>query len=149
MSLVLMWLLLSGGLTTGNVLVGALVATLGCWIVRTLSPDRPRPRRLGSMVALLGAFVSDVIRSNIAVIQLILSGREPRSAFLHIPLELKDMTGLAILSCIVTATPGSAWILYDSYRGIVIIHVLDVVDDANWIASLKGNYEQRLIEILQ
>jgi multicomponent K+:H+ antiporter subunit E len=147
--LFVMWLLLGGVVTSGNVLLGAVVATFGCWIVRTLAPDRPRPRRFGTMAAMLVTFVGDVIRSNIAVVRLILSGREPRSAFLQVPLELKDATGLTILSCIITATPGSAWIQYDSYRGIVTIHVLDVIDDADWIASLKSHYEQRLIEILE
>jgi multicomponent K+:H+ antiporter subunit E len=144
-----MWLLLSGSLSAGNLLLGVAVASLGSWIVRTVAPDRPKPRRLATIAALVATFAVDVTRSNIAVIRLILSGREPRSAFLKIPLELEDATGLAILSCIITATPGSAWIQFDSYRRQVTIHVLDVVDDAGWIASLKSNYERRLIEILQ
>lgn len=146
-ALVAMWVLLSGSLAPGQLLLAVIVATLSCLAVLPLEPPKPKLRRIGSMVRLLAAFASDVIRSNIAVIRLILSGREARSAFLSIPLDLREPNGLAILACIITATPGSAWIEYNSSRSTVLVHVLDVVDEAGWIAGLKRDYESRLLEI--
>ena len=149
LSLVAMWLLLNNSLGPGQVLLGMLVATLACGTVARLEPPKARLRKIGTIIKLIGLAVADVVQSNIAVMRLILSGREPRSVFVTVPLDLKDPNGLAVLACIVTATPGSAWIHYDSMRESVTIHVLDTEDAAAWNAALKRNYEQRLLEIFQ
>ena len=72
-------------------------------------------------------------------------------------LTAKKRSMLMSLSCIVlgvglfivTATPGSAWIHHDSKRSTVMIHVLDTDDGDEWSATLKRNYEQRLLEIFR
>jgi len=149
LSLVAMWLLLNNSLGLGQVLLGMLVATLACGAVARLEPPKARLRSIGTTIRLAGLVIADVVHSNIAVIGLILSGRTPRSVFVTVPLDLKDPNGLAVLACIITATPGSAWIHYDSMRDSVTIHVLDTEDEAAWIAALKRDYEQRLLEIFQ
>ncbi len=147
--LVVMWLILQGNAAPGQLLLGAVVATIACWAVQALEPPNSHPRRIGIILALIWLVLKDVVLSNVAVIGLLVSGRQARSAFVSIPLALKDPNGLAILACIVTATPGSAWIEYDSTLSKVTIHVLDVDDEAAWSAALKQNYEQRLLEIFQ
>ncbi len=149
LALVAMWLALTGSLAPGQILLGAIIATLACLSVQRLEPPKPRLRRVGTIFRLIAHVASDIVRSNIAVLGLILSGRPPRSRFVTVPLELKEPNGLAILACIITATPGSAWIHYDSLLSQVTIHVLDTEDDAAWNAALKRNYEQRLMEIFQ
>lgn len=149
LALLAMWVMLSGSLSLGQLLLGAIIASLACWAVVALEPPKPNIRRIGAIARLVGLVVADIVLSNIAVIRLVLSGRPPRSAFVTIPLDLKDPNGLAVLSCIVTATPGSAWIHYDSMLSSVMIHVLDTPDEAAWIATLKRNYEQRLVEIFR
>lgn len=149
LSLVGMWLALNNSVSIGHLLLGAAIATFACWTVVRLEPPKPRLRRIGTILQLIGAVVDDVVRSNLAVLGIILTGREPRSHFVTIPLELKEPNALAILACIVTATPGSAWIHYDSRMSAVIIHVLDTDDAAAWSATLKRNYERRLMEIFQ
>jgi multicomponent K+:H+ antiporter subunit E len=149
LALLTMWVMLSGSLSPGQILLGAIVSALACRVAVALEAPKPRIRRIGTIVRLIGAVIGDVLLSNLAVLRLILSGRPPRSAFVTIPLDLEDPNGLAILSCIVTATPGSAWIHYDSMLHSVIIHVLDTGDEAAWAAALKRNYEHRLVEIFQ
>jgi multicomponent K+:H+ antiporter subunit E len=149
--LVVMWLLLNRSLGLGQILLGAGIALFACWGVAALEPPKPKLRRPGVMLALLGLVLVDIVRSNIEVIILLLRRGPERHqpAFLVIPLELKDPNGLAVLACIVTATPGSAWINYDSARGNVMIHVLDAPDQAAWAETLKQRYEARLLEIFQ
>lgn len=144
-----MWLGLNGSVAPGQVLLGAVIATVACWSVRQLEPPKPRLRRIGTILQLTAHVISDIVRSNIAVVKLIVTGRAPQSRFVTIPLELREPNGLAILACIVTATPGSAWIEYDSILSQVTIHVLDTADEAAWNAALKRDYEQRLMEIFQ
>jgi multicomponent K+:H+ antiporter subunit E len=148
-ALLLMWLVLNDSVSPGHILLGIVIATFACWAVAPVAPARPRARHLGTIAILVGLFVRDVVRSNIAVLRLIVSGRTARSAFVDVPLELTQETGLAILACIVTATPGSAWIQHNSKRNVVTIHVLDTDDAVAWVDDFKRTYERRLVEILQ
>ena len=149
LALFALWLLINDSFALVDVLAGAIVATLACLTLVALQPPKPRIRSIGTIVQLAAIIVGDVIASNIAVFRLILSGRAPRSVFVTIPLDLRDPNGLAVLACIVTATPGSAWIHHDSKGSTVMIHVLDTDDGDEWSATLKRNYEQRLLEIFR
>lgn len=149
--LLVMWLLLNRSIDFGQVLLGAIIASSACWAVAPLEPPRPKVRNIVSIMQLAWLVTADVVRSNFAVMRLILGGRHHghHSAFLTIPLQLRDPNGLALLACIITATPGSAWINYDSQHSTVTVHVLDLIDESAWIDTIKRNYESRLLEIFQ
>jgi multicomponent K+:H+ antiporter subunit E len=149
LALFAMWLLANDSVALVHILAGAVIATLACLALVALEPPKPRIRRVGTIVQLVALVLGDIFASNIAVFRLIVSGRAPRSVFVTIPLDLRDPNGLAVLACIVTATPGSAWVHHDSKHSTVIIHVLDTADGAEWSAMLKRNYEQRLLEIFR
>lgn len=149
LALLAMWLLLNDSLAPGQWLLGAAVATLACLAMRRLQPPRPKIRNVRAILGLCGAFALDVARSNLAVIGLVFSRRRPRPAMVTIPLELTDPNGLAILSFIITATPGSAWVDYSVRQSCVTVHVLDVIDGEAWGRTIKREYETRLLEIFQ
>ena len=69
--------------------------------------------------------------------------------FLTIPLELRSPMGLAVLGVIITSTPGTAWIDYNSARGTLLLHVFDLVDEQGWRMLIKQRYERLLLEIFQ
>ena len=71
------------------------------------------------------------------------------SGFVTIPLEVTHPYALALLACIITATPGTIWVSHDSLRQVLVIHVLDVVDESVWIANIKRRYEQPLLQIFR
>ena len=54
-----------------------------------------------------------------------------------------------MIACIITATPGTSWVRYDSAANVVTIHVLDLVDADDWIRLFKQRYERLLMEIFQ
>lgn len=148
-SLLAMWLLLNG-LSLGQIVLGATIAVGASNVTAALQPAKPRLKRWDLLAKLLMIVVADIWRSNIAVTRLILRGNQSRrvSGFVIVPLELRDPTGLAILACIVTSTPGTAWVEYDSTSNKLLLHVLDLVDEAHWIDLIKNRYERLLLEIL-
>lgn len=149
LSLIAMWLLLSRSVAPGQLLLAVLVATLGCWAASAVEAPRSRIRKPLLVLKLIGLVLLDILRSNIAVLGLSLGRRQPRSAFVHIPLTLRDQNGLAILACIITATPGSAWIDYNARTGTVVVHVLDTEDGPAWGETVKRTYEALLLEIFE
>jgi len=148
LSLVVMWLAING-FTLGQLILGSIVSVLASWGMAALRPSKPRLRKWYLLPKLVGIVLYDIIRSNIAVVSLLLGGggHKRRSDFITVPLDLKDPTALAILAVIVTSTPGTAWLEYNSLSSTVLIHVFDLVEEAEWQDLIKNRYEKLLMEI--
>ncbi|HEX6979117.1 MAG TPA: Na+/H+ antiporter subunit E [Alphaproteobacteria bacterium] len=149
--LLAVWLVLNQTVSPGHVLLGGALALLGGWTMTALEPARSRIRRPRAIGRLFVLVVADVVRSNIAVARIILGAqrRSITSGFLDIPLELRNPYGLVVLACIITATPGTLWVGFDSARGILTLHILDLIDETAWIDTIKGRYERLLLEIFE
>lgn len=149
-SLALMWLALNG-FTLGHLILGCIVSVFASWGMAALRPSKPRLAKWYLLPKLLGIVLYDIVRSNIAVASILITGRKGRlrSGFMTVPLELEDPTALALLAVVVTSTPGTAWLEYNSLSKTVLIHVLDLVDEEAWRSLIKGRYEALLMEIFQ
>ncbi len=153
MSLVVavVWLVLNQSLAPAHVL---LAVVLGVLMGLGYQRLRPPPLRIRNRMKLLTLFLTvthDVVRSNLALLRIIVGGRtrDLNSGFVRIPLELQSPYSLAILACIITATPGTIWMSYESHRGVLLIHVFDLVDDAEWVETITRRYAQPLQEIFE
>ena len=148
--LLVAWLLLQQSLALPTIVLGIVLALALSWALGKLDLPRVRVRNIGALLVLLAMVFGDIIRSNIAVARIIVSPR-PRSTsgFVSIPLEMTHPYALALLACIITATPGTIWVSHDSRRRVLVIHVLDLVDEAAWIANVKRRYEQPLLRIFR
>jgi multicomponent K+:H+ antiporter subunit E len=145
-----MWLLLNQSHSPGHILLGSVLGIAGGLALSALQIPTGRVHRPGAIIRLAFIVVLDIIRSNIAVTRIILTpGRTAKSGFLTISLDLRDHYGLAILACIITSTPGTVWVNFDSANGKLLIHVLDLVDEAAWTAFIKNRYERLLMEIFE
>ncbi len=150
-SLLAKWLRLVGSASPGSLLLGLLLALLGIRALLALDPERARLRRPRVALELAWIVLVEVVRSNKAVARLILGPgtRDRTSGFVRVPLDMRDPYGLAALACIVTATPGTVWVEYDSAESAMLLHVLDLVDKEEWVRIIKDRYERRLMEIFE
>ncbi len=149
--LLALWLLLNQSLSPGQILIGIAAAVAGGWALSALEPPKARVRHIATLLRLAGLVVADIARSNIAVAALILTPRRRKNTpgFVDVPLALRDPYGLAMLACIITATPGTVWVDFDVASGTLTIHVLDLVEEQEWIDTIKGRYERRLLEVFE
>lgn len=149
-ALLLMWMLLTS-FSPGQFFLGGVIAATASRAMAALHPSKPRLRRWQVIPKLFGMVILDILQSNIAVASIILQGgrRDRVSGFVAIPLDLRDSTGLAVLACIVTSTPGTAWVEYTHDTGVLLIHVLDLKDEGEWITLIKNRYEALLMEIFE
>lgn len=151
-ALAAMWLVANDTVSPGQIMLGVLVATALAWWAAKMRPLRPRIRRPWLAAALLGTVFIDIVRSNIGVGRIILGlagKREIRTGFLEIPLDLEDPHGLAVLATIITSTPGTVWVEHSAERRRLVLHVLDLRDEQEWIRTIKQRYERPLIRIFQ
>jgi multicomponent K+:H+ antiporter subunit E len=144
-------LLMSGSVEPPSIALAAVLAMVTPQVMRALDAQTIRIRSPKAIITLAGCVVVDVLKSNWAVSAIILGRRkhQRRSGFILVPLDLKDRYALAVLAVILTATPGTLWVEYDSTTGRLLLHVLDLVEEEAWVTLIKGRYESRLMEIFE
>ncbi|MDO5368742.1 Na+/H+ antiporter subunit E [Paracoccus sp. (in: a-proteobacteria)] len=149
--LTILWMVLTS-FTPGQFVLAVIAGILGGLAYRRLTPERIMVRRPRQIIRLFFRVGGDIIRSNIAVAGLILTqgrGGRRRAGFVPIPLDMTNPNGLAVLAIIVTATPGTAWIEYEPRKGLLLLHVFDLLDEDDWVHTIKTRYESLLMEIFE
>lgn len=151
LALAVLWLVLNLSVSPGNLI---LAAVLGFLAPLLMSPLRPLPvsiKRPGAIFKLFFLVGRDVIVSNLQVGWTVWNARRrpPRSAFVKVPLDLNDANGLAALAMITTVVPGTVWSELALDRSVLLMHVFDLEDEAQFIEHFKTTYERPLMEIFQ
>jgi multicomponent K+:H+ antiporter subunit E len=151
LALWLLWLLLNLSLSAGDLLLGAALGILAPLLMAPLRPLPVRIRKPGTILRLLARVGTDVIVSNLQVAWRVLDmdRREPHSVFVKVPLDLRNANGLAALSTITTVIPGTVWSELALDRSILLMHVFDLEDEAQFIQHFKATYERPLMEIFE
>lgn len=148
--LLTLWLVLQQSAGLGHVLMGGVIAIAASLAASAVIPEPVTFRRPLKFLKLLALAGADIVRSNIAVMSVLFSPRpRPTAGFIEMKLELTNPFGLAVLACLLTATPGSAWLEHDRERSTVLIHVFDLVDADEWVDTIRRRYEALLLEIFQ
>ena len=150
LSLVVMWLMLNG-FSLGQLLLGVLFGVGAPALLAPLRPARPRVRHPLTVIRLILAVGHDVIESTLDVFWTLLRNRRTpvNSAFVIIPLELRDPTALASLAMITTVVPGTVWSELARDSSAMLLHVWNAPDEAEFVAFFKRRYEQPLKEIFE
>lgn len=150
--LVVMWLLVNSTISLGHIVLGCILSAFLLLAASPLRPLQPAIRRGHRLVHLIIVVLIDIVQSNIGVGRVILGlvgERRVRAGFVHIPLDMTDPHGLAGLSMIITATPGTIWVELKLSERRLTIHVLDLLDEDEWINRIKERYERPLMEIFE
>lgn len=146
-------LLLSGSAAPPSLALALLMALAAPQIMRALDVEPVRLRKPLTLLSFAGVVAWDIIRSNWEVALVVLglnASRDSRvSGFVHIPLEMRDRYGLAVLAVVITSTPGTIWVEYEDTTGVLLLHILDLQDGDDWSARIKDRYERRLMEIFE
>jgi multicomponent K+:H+ antiporter subunit E len=147
-ALVLIWLLLTR-FSVGQFLLGSAIAVFAGLALARIEPQAPRVRSWRALLRLFARVSVDIVRSNWAVARLVLTEGQPgrrTSAFVVVPLRLRDPVPLALLALILAATPGTAWLEHDPAAGTLLLHVFDMIDEDAWRAVIRDRYESLLLE---
>lgn len=144
-----MWLVLNHSLSAGHWLMALLVGWLLPLLFAPLRPQRPHIRRPLRIARYIGRVSWDVLVSILGMSRDLLRFRHIRvhSAFVVIPLDLRDPSALAALAMVTTVVPGTVWceLAIDSHA--VLLHAWHVDDEAAFIEHYKRVYEAPLLEI--
>jgi len=143
------WLLLNG-VSAGHVALAAVLGIAIPWFTEPFRPDRFRLRSWPTLVTLAVTVLWDIVVSNVQVAWLIIGPeRRIRPRFIWLPLAIRDPHGIATLAGIITMTPGTLSADLTDDRKHLLVHALNVADEAELVASIKARYEMPLRRIFE
>ena len=144
------WLLLNESVSTGHLLLAALLAIAIPLAAAPVRGERARIRHPGAAMRLAMVVLWDIVVSNVEVARRIL-GPESRlkPAFVWVPLSIRDPHGIAALAGIITLTPGTLSSDLSEDQRHLLVHALHVDDEQALVASIKSRYEAPLMHIFE
>jgi multicomponent K+:H+ antiporter subunit E len=148
--LFVLWPLLNQSWSPGQLALGAALALCIPWFSERLRPGKPALRAPWAIVRLGFVVLWDIVIANVEVARRIL-GRESaiRPRFVWLPLTIADPHGIVALAGIVTMTPGTLSSELTPDRRHLLIHVLNVDDEAALVTGIKARYEAPLLAIFE
>ncbi|TWC28295.1 multisubunit potassium/proton antiporter PhaE subunit [Pseudomonas sp. SJZ079] len=146
--LLAVWLLLANDFSLGQCLLGALLGWCIPLVTEVFWINPPRVDKPFKLCLFFLRVLGDIVVANLEVAKLILNPKaEMRPAFVEIPIELEDELALTMLASIISLTPGTVTADMSDDRKTLLVHALDVADEARLIREIKTRYEAPLLEV--
>ena len=154
-ALAVLWPVLNQTWSLGHILLGVLLALVIPWLTQVFKATETLSKGLSihKVAVALRLFVivfKDVVMSNIDVAKLILGAEEKiKPGFVWVPLTIKNEAGVVLLASIITMTPGTLSARLSPDCHFLLVHALNLTDEAGLIESIKTRYEAPLMEIFR
>ncbi|MEG8020765.1 Na+/H+ antiporter subunit E [Sphingomonas aerolata] len=147
--LVVVWLLMANSITVGGILLGLVFGIVLPKFTEPFWPDRPRVRFGRALLGYVGLVLYDIVVANFEVARLILfrRNRDLRSRWLVVPVALSSPEAITVLAATISLTPGTVSSDVSADGRFLLVHALDVADEAAEIARIKTRYEAPLLRI--
>lgn len=125
--LTVMWVLLWGDVSWGNLIAGFFLATVILLVLPVpRGPERKLTIRFVALARLLLVFAKDVVVAASQISWVIITGRRPREAIIRVHTRAHSDSFLAVTAGFTALVPGSIVINAHRMTGTLYIHVFDV-----------------------
>ncbi|EJD5763481.1 Na+/H+ antiporter Mnh1 subunit E [Staphylococcus pseudintermedius] len=146
--LAIFWLFVSDSYTMNAFVLGYLFALLLVFLMRKLLPGRFYVITLYKVIKLVFVFLLELIKANIDVLRIILQPRiKNESAFFVYETDLEHPWQVALLSNLITLTPGTVVIGVNDDMKRLYIHCLNFSTKEKEVAGIKGSLEKAVREV--
>ncbi|WP_214551436.1 Na+/H+ antiporter subunit E [Staphylococcus pseudintermedius] len=146
--LAIFWLFVSDSYTMNAFVLGYLFALLLVFLMRKPLPGRFYVITLYKVIKLVFVFLLELIKANIDVLRIILQPRiKNESAFFVYETDLEHPWQVALLSNLITLTPGTVVIGVNDDMKRLYIHCLNFSTKEEEVAGIKGSLEKAVREV--
>jgi multicomponent Na+:H+ antiporter subunit E len=146
------WAAATGSFAITNMILGAILAGIGLFVVRDHVTGSRLLRRTTRILALGGLFLYELLISAIRVARLVVQpglSRRLKPAIIAFPLTVKRDAEITLLANLITLTPGTLSVDVSGDRKVLYIHAIDVASREALIQGLAQGFERRIIEAFQ
>ncbi|MEB7451327.1 Na+/H+ antiporter subunit E [Staphylococcus chromogenes] len=146
--LAVFWLFLSGSYTMNSFVLGFLFALLLVFLMRQILPGRFYLITLYKIVKLALIFIVELVKANFDVFKVIMQPHSKNeSAFFVYETDLEHKWQVALLSNLITLTPGTVVLGVNDDMKRLYIHCLDFSTKEEEVASIKNSLEKAVKEV--
>jgi multicomponent Na+:H+ antiporter subunit E len=146
--LALAWVAVTGEVSLGNLLEGAVLSALLLVLVRFRAGRGFRLSKVPKAIGLLAYFLKELLLANAAVARSVLSPASSLSpGIVAVPLDLTSSAGITTLANLITLTPGTLSIDVSEDRRTLYVHALHVGDPEAFRREVKEGFERRVKEV--
>lgn len=146
--LAFLWVFMNGDFTVGTFITGYIIGLVAVYILRNFLPGRFYIKRLYWMIRLVIIFIIELVKANIDVVRIVMSPKiDIHPGFYAYPNDLEEEWEVALLSTLITLTPGTVVVAISEDYSIIYIHGLDMDDADAEIANIKTSFENVIKEV--
>ena len=117
-------------------------------MMRRFLSEKLYTARLWAITKLALLFISELTKSNIAVLRVVLRPKldiQPR--FFALPVDLEHDWEITLLSSLITLTPGTIVVHVSDDQKTLYVHAIDADDVDDAIDSIKNTFEKAIKEV--
>lgn len=146
--LAFLWVFMNGDFTVGTFVTGYIIGLVAVYILRNFLPGRFYLKRLYWMVRLFLVFIIELVKANVDVVRIVMAPKiDIHPGFYAYPCDLEEEWEVALLSTLITLTPGTVVVAISEDYSIIYIHGLDMDDADAEIANIKTSFENVIKEV--
>lgn len=146
--LALAWMFMNSNFTSQGFFVGYILGIIAVFIIRRFLPGRFYMKRVWALLKLMLIFLWEMIKANIGVVRIVLDPKiEIHPGFFAYPTDLEDDWEIALLSALVTLTPGTLIVAISDDQRTMYIHALNLKEADTEIENIKKNFEAVIKEV--
>ncbi len=150
--LALIWAVITSSFTLLNLLLGAGIAIVALWFVRSQVSRPMLFTRLRRIVALILLFFYELALSAVRVAILVLTPNLRASlkpGIVAFPLTATSDYEITLLANLITLTPGTLSVDVSEDRKFIYVHAISVPDREELIRGIATGFEARIIEVFE
>lgn len=148
--LTLVWVALTGNFSFINFVFGFLLSFMIMWFMSRGSNDRKYFRRIPKFINFIFYFIYELCKANIQVAMDVITPRlSTRPGIVKIPLSAKTNLEIAMLSNVITLTPGTLVLDVSDDKKVLYVHGMFIRNQEEFVRNIKEGFERRIIDILR
>lgn len=147
--LAVVWILLQNKISAGMVVFGVILGIIIPILTANWWPERPKGFRIGKMFSYCLLVMWDILVANVEVGWIVLTkpNSKIKSAWVVVPIDLRQPEAITVLAGTVTLTPGTISSDLSEDGHYLLVHALHTHDPDAICNEIKNRYERRLKEI--
>lgn len=147
--LAVVWILLQNKISAGMVVFGVILGIIIPILTANWWPERPKGFRIGKMFSYCLLVMWDILVANVEVGWIVLTkpNSKIKSAWVVVPIDLRQPEAITVLAGTVTLTPGTISSDLSEDGHYLLVHALHTHDPDAICNEIKDRYERRLKEI--
>ncbi|WP_414044672.1 Na+/H+ antiporter subunit E [Macrococcus equi] len=148
--LIILWCILTGSVSFGNMVLGYLFGLIGIYIMRPFLPGGFYLIPFSKFIRLMGIFIIELFKANLSVLKIVIAPNvDIQPAFFMYPTELRKDWEISLLSLLITLTPGTVVVAVSDDKSKLYIHAIDFSDLESEINGIKHSFEDAIKEIVK